>query len=438
MNSHKTLETTVKSDGSSTSKIMGQLTYRINNVVGVYGGNKFKLLNTLDANHSEKLNKQTGLKMMGKAVLGKGANGKVGIARYKKKNKSYYVAVKKIKSQDSITHFESMLNFYTKLSGSNLEGVMLPLDIIKQKDKKNRNAIFQFFPIINLGDGEKLISYMHVATAEVRILIAMHVAFSLLSSFKKLHDKNIFHIDFTLYNFLIDSLGKIFISDFDSGIFEEQGFFYCAASTLPVNRQYSPPESFYSIQEKAELKPRQILAANDAWRLGLVLAMLVSPLSHSVCNEILELNEKAAIAKSYNGLNHEYFHSYYLPSLKIILEKLFYFLDRFPEELVLVIKGLLSIDAHIRMTTEEAFNIISQSAYLKPNGEIVKLLHILINSPLPAQQTFSVEQSKPTYSNDLIERLSGFLRETDQDTIANVTKRHDVSEASIYVWQKKI
>ena len=35
------------------------------------------------------------------------------------------------------------------------------------------------------------------------------------------------------------------------------------------------------------------------------------------------------------------------------------------------------------------------------------------------------------------EQIVRILRETDQDTIANVAKRHGVSEASIYVWQKK-
>jgi putative transposase len=35
------------------------------------------------------------------------------------------------------------------------------------------------------------------------------------------------------------------------------------------------------------------------------------------------------------------------------------------------------------------------------------------------------------------EQIVRILRETDQDTIANVAKRHGVSEASIYVWQKR-
>jgi len=41
---------------------------------------------------------------------------------------------------------------------------------------------------------------------------------------------------------------------------------------------------------------------------------------------------------------------------------------------------------------------------------------------------------KSRYNDEQIVRI---LRETDQDTIANVAKRHGVSEASIYVWQKK-
>jgi putative transposase len=41
---------------------------------------------------------------------------------------------------------------------------------------------------------------------------------------------------------------------------------------------------------------------------------------------------------------------------------------------------------------------------------------------------------KNRYNDEQIVRI---LRETDQDTIANVAKRHGVSEASIYVWQKK-
>lgn len=41
---------------------------------------------------------------------------------------------------------------------------------------------------------------------------------------------------------------------------------------------------------------------------------------------------------------------------------------------------------------------------------------------------------KSRYDDEQIVRI---LRETDQDTIGNVAKRHGVSEASIYVWQKK-
>lgn len=41
---------------------------------------------------------------------------------------------------------------------------------------------------------------------------------------------------------------------------------------------------------------------------------------------------------------------------------------------------------------------------------------------------------KSRYNDEQIVRI---LRETDQDTIANVTKRHGISEASVYVWQKK-
>ncbi len=40
---------------------------------------------------------------------------------------------------------------------------------------------------------------------------------------------------------------------------------------------------------------------------------------------------------------------------------------------------------------------------------------------------------KSRYDDQIIR----ILRETDQDTIANVAKRHGVSEASIYIWQKR-
>lgn len=41
---------------------------------------------------------------------------------------------------------------------------------------------------------------------------------------------------------------------------------------------------------------------------------------------------------------------------------------------------------------------------------------------------------KSRYTEEQIVRI---LRETDHDTIADVAKRHGVSEASIYIWQKK-
>lgn len=41
---------------------------------------------------------------------------------------------------------------------------------------------------------------------------------------------------------------------------------------------------------------------------------------------------------------------------------------------------------------------------------------------------------KSRYNDEQIFRI---LRETDQDTVANVAKRHGVSEASIYVWQRE-
>jgi len=41
---------------------------------------------------------------------------------------------------------------------------------------------------------------------------------------------------------------------------------------------------------------------------------------------------------------------------------------------------------------------------------------------------------KSRYSEEQIVRI---LRETDRDSIAEVAKRNGVSEASIYVWQKR-
>lgn len=41
---------------------------------------------------------------------------------------------------------------------------------------------------------------------------------------------------------------------------------------------------------------------------------------------------------------------------------------------------------------------------------------------------------KARYNDEQIVRI---LRETDKDTIAEVSKRHGVSEATIYAWRKK-
>ncbi len=41
---------------------------------------------------------------------------------------------------------------------------------------------------------------------------------------------------------------------------------------------------------------------------------------------------------------------------------------------------------------------------------------------------------KKRYSDEQIVRI---LRETDKDTIAEVARRHGVSEASIYAWRKR-
>ncbi len=41
---------------------------------------------------------------------------------------------------------------------------------------------------------------------------------------------------------------------------------------------------------------------------------------------------------------------------------------------------------------------------------------------------------KTRYSDEQIVRITG---ETDKDTVAEVAKRHGVSEATIYIWRKK-
>lgn len=41
---------------------------------------------------------------------------------------------------------------------------------------------------------------------------------------------------------------------------------------------------------------------------------------------------------------------------------------------------------------------------------------------------------KKRYSEEQIVRI---LRETDRDTVPEVAKRHEVSEASIYIWRKR-
>ena len=51
---------------------------------------------------------------------------------------------------------------------------------------------------------------------------------------------------------------------------------------------------------------------------------------------------------------------------------------------------------------------------------------------MPLQERYCMKKSR--YNDEQIVRI---LRETDQDTVANVAKRYGVSDASIYAWQKR-
>lgn len=86
--------------------------------------------------------------------------------------------------------------------------------IIKSKRTKE-DVLLQFMPLAGFGNGDKLVSLLcYIKNFELKQKLLIHILKCLLTGIKGLHSRRVYHLDFKPANFVIDSLGGVYIIDF--------------------------------------------------------------------------------------------------------------------------------------------------------------------------------------------------------------------------------
>ncbi len=268
-------------------------------------GEKYALINKISRDEAEELFAETGIRITfseneytTKVLIGSVNFGKLRIAQHLE---GKFVAVKKIKGFNEIQQSKNEGALQAKLEGKS--NIMPILDFVESTSSQKMPVLYQFMPLAGFGNGSRLRSCLQKVSPYLREQIIVHVAQSLATGLKNMHQSGIYHLDLKPANFVLDKVGELFIIDFgcakelSDGVLREEG--------LGDSRYFSPERlSFIKILYHHQT-PYPILAEKvDAWALGVTLLELLSgsyPFNFLVSVEALQ---QEAIVDRAEDLNY--------------------------------------------------------------------------------------------------------------------------------------
>jgi serine/threonine protein kinase len=320
-------------------------------------GNQYKLLDSITRKEELSILQVTAAEVQfvkpkerSSPYLGKGQHGVVRIAQDIKTNK--YVAVKEIRNTPEVPNAIEISAREGEIL-QQLEGVPNIIPLYGEYYVKSEMVLYQFMYLAGFGDGSLLAQKLRNQSKRVKNAILVEAAKELLQGVIGMQERHIYHFDLKPSNFMFDKVGTLYIVDFGSAIELEKG----------VLNEYVYADAYYFSPERIELsrteynnrttgiiQPIDPISAekSEGWSLGVSLLEMINGHNSFIGKDpVLERDE-------------DFF--------KRILQKELKQIDA-PDEIAVIIRGLLITDPSERMSVLEAYGKIQNISLFKDPEE---------------------------------------------------------------------
>lgn len=321
------------------------------------------------------------------------------------------VAVKQV-NHDLSQQIESNPAFYAYIKGCNIDGTIIPEDMVVIQEEGKLTEYYQVMPLASFGNGLKLQQALSYLDKDKREALLMVIAFELTEILLKLHENKIYHIDFKPENILISlapSIGEntnkehyIFLADFDCAKIMISDSKYFQLLSNAGDAKYWTPEhrsststvrvnSYpYLFDKKSKADKKQLLtkmeralpfdsleekfAAKDLWGLGVTLFSLLSVGANYFVEFNLLCAEKNVSEEALANRSDRLRRSEFSDKVASKIDE-----ENIPKELSDFITQLIDTDVKIRLTAlyNARLQLPSAANFPKTEGEIASLFAAL-------------------------------------------------------------
>lgn len=209
-------------------------------------------------------------------------------------------------------------------------------------------------------------------------VILFHMTHSLVKTVNEMHQNGIYHRDIHGKNILFDGKGRIYLSDFGTGIAYGKD---TVQVTSKLQSDILPPEAKFPNDKKLQQEFRKGSQASqqsiDQWELGCTLLSFITPEPTELLKELkMPLREIQKTSFTGKGTQYQNYVSYLDRKLEKFDKEVLSTMEMHPS-VRKVILGLLNPDYKKRMSLEQAANIMSGAKL--PNDEIISTaFHALV------------------------------------------------------------
>ncbi|WP_131796091.1 protein kinase domain-containing protein [Legionella lansingensis] len=206
-------------------------------------------------------------------------------------------------------------------------------------------------------------------------VISLHITQSLVKVLNEMHQNNIYHRDIHFKNILFDSKGRVYLSDFGTGIAYDKDI-VTVQVTSKLQSNILPPEAkFPQIRQEIIQRGQKSHKVIDEWELGCTLLSFIGSKSSEILQKLqMPIHEIQKTRFSGKGSPYQNYMNYLAKEL-----------EKFDKEVLStsvhpavreVILGLLNPDYNKRMSLIQAANLIN--GVQLPKEEIIfKAFHLL-------------------------------------------------------------
>lgn len=314
-------------------------------------------------------------KIMEQSFLGQGAYGSVKVAVVNVDGIEQEQAVKIIQRPDkAVTQTKA---FYDFIIANKIEGLLIPYVMMYNLATQ---TMFQIMPLGHC-DGNKLIALLNQPNldAQQKELIKRHTIVSLINTFYHLNRYHVRHLDLKPSNIIFDKKGKCLVLDFDfSVIADEKGEYIHAPEEVQTDKKFLP--RIIGNLSTTGLERDGNHQAIDAYRLGITLFLICCQLDDEFCKK------------------RPHFHDITEDKAKEFFDKV-----NLPDDIRLLINGLMKENKANRMKIDEAFELVKSWAVASSE---IETLFLNIDDSMTIEADKKDEKIVPTQNVLALSRLA--------------------------------